>query len=202
MADLSQYFSDHMFYDEKVYAPEVRRDGNGFYRWRYTMDKYHDRNMYRFLIKFWAIFALCGTVMGYLLAKAPARLMREDPDRYWNILTTRRILYPIACYAAFFAVGMAITGLIRLIEGGPSRNWYRMNDEFVQIRPSGKGSGINPFEEVKRVELYPSVNEIRLIGHWGKCPVLVRKEDYEMVKSHILSHIPAAAEIIEKEIRD
>ena len=200
MADLDLLFSDHMFYDENVYKPEVRMDENGFYRWRYTLDKHHDRKMYRFLIKFWAIFALCGSVMGFLYAGVPAEIIRKDPSRYFHELWMRRILYAAAGYAVFFAGGLVITGLVRLIEGGPSKYWYRMNDEFVQIRPSGKGSGLNSFSEVKRVELYPSVNEIRLISRWGKCPVLVRREDYEMVKDHLLSRIPETAEIMEKEV--
>ena len=70
-----------------------------------------------------------------------------------------------------------------------------MNDEFVQIQPSGRASGITRFAEVKRAELYPDTNEIRLISRWGKCPVLVRREDYTQIKDHILPHLPRTAEV-------
>ena len=48
MADRKKYYySDKMWYDENKYRPEVRLHEDGFYRWRYTMDKYHDREMYK-----------------------------------------------------------------------------------------------------------------------------------------------------------
>ena len=195
MNDPEQYFSDKMFYDENVYRPEVRLDEDGFYRWRCTMDKYHDRQMYRFMLKFWVVFAIAGAVTGFLLAKAPAGLIRQDPSRYQSLLTQRRLIYALLGYAVFLAGGLAITGLVRLMDGGPSTLWYRMNNEFVQIQPSGRGSGINFFSEVKRAELYPDVNEIRLFSRWGKGPVLVRREDYEAVKAHILANIPRTADV-------
>ncbi|MBQ6502612.1 MAG: hypothetical protein IJI57_01705 [Flexilinea sp.] len=194
MPDPELIFSDRMFYDENVYRPEVTQDGDGFYRWRYTLDKVHDRRMYRFLIIFWAIFAVCGAVLGFLLAKVPPEMIRQDPSRYQTLLMQRRLLYAVLGYAVFFAGGLIITGLVRLIEGGPSTYWYRMNDDFVQIKPSGRGSGINSFADVKRAELYPDENEIRLISRWGKCPLLVRAEDYDLVKDHILVHLPKNAE--------
>ena len=40
------YNDDLMFYDEKIYRPEVRLGDDGFYRWRYQMDSYHDRKRY------------------------------------------------------------------------------------------------------------------------------------------------------------
>lgn len=184
-----------MFFDKNVYRPEVRLDEDGFYRWRCLLDKHHDRNMYRFLIRFWAVFAICGLVMGFLMANVPPEMIRQDPSRYPELLMRQRLIYAVLGYVVFFAGGLAITGLVRLIEGGPSTYWYRMNDDFVQIKPSGRGSGINSFVEVKRVELYPDVNEIRLISRWGKGPVLVRAEDYELVKDHILAHVPENAEI-------
>ena len=189
------FTGDMMFFDENVYQPEVRLDMDGFYRWRYKLDKAHDRKMYRFLIIFWAVFAVCGAVIGFLVAKVPPELTRQDPSAYRTLLMQRRLLYAFIGYAAFFAGGLAITGLVRLIEGGPSTYWYRMNDDFVQIKPSGRGSGMNSFAEVKRAELYPEINEIRLISRWGKCPVLVRAEDHDLVKNHILSHLPETAEI-------
>ena len=39
------------------------------------------------------------------------------------------------------------------------------------------------------MEEYQNKNEIRLITRWGKCPVLVRPEDYALIKDHILAHI-------------
>ena len=103
MNDPEQYFSDKMFYDENVYRPEVRLDEDGFYRWRCTMDKYHDRKMYSFMLKFWAVFAIAGAVMGFLLAKAPAELIRQDPSRYQSLLTQRRLLYALPGYAVFLS---------------------------------------------------------------------------------------------------
>lgn len=195
MADLSSYFSDAMFFDKNVYKPEVRRGNDGFYRWCCTLDQYHDRKMYRFLFRFIAIFSLCGLVMGFLYASVPADLLRKDFSQYQNLLWRQRLIYSVLGYAVFFAGGLVIIGLVRLLEKGPSQYWYRMNDEFVQIKPSGKGSGINAFDEVRRAELYPAVSEVRLYSRWGKCPVLVRQEDYELVKDHILAHIPENAKV-------
>ena len=195
MAELKQDYSDNMFYDENVYQPEVRLGEYGFYRWRYELDKYHDDKIYRFLLKFFAVFSLAGAVLGALLARVPVDVIRQDPSQYQTVLTQHRLLYALLGYAAFFAAGLLITALVRLLPGGASTWWYRMNDEFVQIQPSGRTSGITRFNEVKRVELYPEINEIRLISRWGKCPVLVRREDYAQIKDHILAHIPQGTEI-------
>ena len=190
MADLLLYYSDKMFYDENKYPLEVRLDEDGYYRWRCVLDDYHDRKTQQFQIKYWAIFSIIGAIAGYLYANVPLSVLREDPSRYHSLLFQRRLLYSFLGYAALFALGMVIMGLCRLIESGPAKYWYKMNDEFIQIKPSGKGSGACPFDEVKRIELYPQVNEIRLITRWDKCPVLVRPEDYELVKDHILAHVP------------
>lgn len=195
MADRNQIFSDKMYYDEAVYQPQVHLDSEGFYRWRYRLDIYHDRKMYQLLLKICAGISLIGLVGGFFYARVPLSVLRQDPSRYQTLLWQNRILYALLGYAAFFVVSLLMIGLVRLMEGGPSQYWYRMNAEFIQIKPSGKGSGINTFSEVKRVTLSPSVNEIRLISRWGKCPVLVRSEDYEFVKKHILRNIPESAEI-------
>ena len=184
-----------MFYDENIYRPEVRLDEDGFYRWRCTLDEYHDRKMYSFQLKYWALFALAGAVFGFLLAEAPAEMIRQDPALVRALMFRHRLLYALLGYAAFLLLGLAVTGLIRLIEGGPAAYWYRMNNSFIQIKPSGRASGINSFDEVTQVELDPEVNEIRLISHWGRCPVLVRTEDYELVKNHILAHVPESVQI-------
>ena len=196
MADINQYNSDKMFYDETVYQPDVRLDEDGFYRWRYTLDNYHDRKMYGFQLKFWAIFAIAGAVLGALLARVPADQIRQAPSQYQTMLTQRRLLYAVIGYAVFLIGGLLITGLVRLIERGPATYWYRMNNEFIQVQPSSRTSGINRFDEVKRVEVYPDINEIRLIFRFGKSPVLVRKEDLELVKGRILANIPQSVEII------
>lgn len=191
MTELKQDCSDRMFYDETIYQPGVRLGEDGFYRWRYDLDAYHSRKMYRFLLKFFAIFSLAGAVFGFLLARAPVDVIRQDPTQYQTVLTERRLLYALLGYAAFFAAGLLITALVRLLSGGASRWWYRMNDEFVQIQPSGRTSGITRFAEVKRADLYPETNEIRLISRWGKCPLLMRAEDYDLIKTHILAHVKA-----------
>ncbi len=191
MAEKNNYlFTDRMWYDENKYRPEVRPDADGFYRWRYTLDKYHDRNMYKTMAVVFGIISIGGFVGGFLWARVPAELVRQNPGRYPVLLLKYQLLYGLAGYALLFAIFALVMGLVRLIEGGPSVYWYRMNDEIVQIQPSGRGSGIHFLEEVKRVELLPDVNEIRLISRWGKCPVLVRKEDYEFVKDHILANVP------------
>ena len=101
-----------------------------------------------------------------------------------------QLLYGAAGYVTFLGFFVLIIGLVRLMEGGPSVYWYQMNEDILQIEPSGKGSGVRFLQDMKRVELYPEVNEIRLISGWGKTPVLVRPEDYELVKDHILAHVP------------
>lgn len=195
MAELKQDCSDNMFYDENIYHPEVRLGEDGFYRWRYDLDKYHDGKIYRFLLKFFAIFSLAGAVLEALLARVPVDVIRQDPSQYQTMLTQHRLLYALLGYAAFFIAGLLIAGLVRLLSGGASTWWYRMNDEFIQIQPSGRTSGITRFVEVKQAELFPEINEIRLISRWGKCPVLVRREDYAQIKDHILAHLPQNTEI-------
>ena len=86
MADLSSYFSDRMYYDENIYQPEVRLGEDGFYRWRCTLDKFHDRKMYRLLIKIIAVLSIGGLVLGFLLARVPLNVLREDPSRYQILL--------------------------------------------------------------------------------------------------------------------
>lgn len=194
MADRKNYlFPGTMWYDEDKYRPEVRLQADGYYRWRYTLDKYHDRKMYKTMFTVFAIISIGGFVGGFLWASVPAELVRQNPDRYPAILLKYQLLYGLAGYAILFALFMLVIGLVRLIEGGPSNYWYQLNDDIIQIQPSGRGSGIHFLEDVKRVELYPEVNEIRLICGWGKCPVLVRTEDYELVKEHILARVPVQA---------
>ena len=185
------FYGDRMFYSEKVYQPEVRQGEDGLYRWRYQLDQYHEHKMYQLLFKILAVLSFGGLIAGLLYARVPSDVLRQYPGRYQTLIWLYRLLYAILGYLIFFVIGALIIGLIRLIEGGSSVYWYRMDENFVQIQPSGRQSGFTYFSEVKRVELYPTVNEIRLFTHWGKCPVLVRSEEYEMVKSHILTHIPA-----------
>ena len=199
MAGLDDFFADRMIYNEDKFPEAVRQDDDGCYRWRCKLDAYHDRKMYALLFKIMAVIALGGAVFGFFLARAPLSLLREDPALYQRTLWGSRALYALLGYAAFMLAGVLIIGLVRLIDGGPAVYWYQMNDEFVRIKPSGRGSGVHAFSNVKRVWLYPSVNEIRLISRWGKCPVLVRKEDFERVKAHILAHMPADVDIVEKD---
>ena len=189
-------YSQKMYYDENTYLSEVRLDEDGFYRWCYTLDQYHDRKMYTLLIKIFALISLCGAVLGWVLAELPVSMSKGKPSRYQTLLLERRLLFAVVGFFVFFIFGLLIIGLVRFIEHGPAKYWYQMNERFVQIKPSGKSSGVNLFEEVKRVELYPEINEIRMLGRWGKCPVLVRREDYVLVKDHILSHVSEKAEII------
>ena len=76
-----------------------------------------------------------------------------------------------------------------------------MNEDIIQIKPSGKGSGVSFWENIKRVEVYREVNEIRLFERWGKTPVLVRGEDFDLILQHILAHVPDTAFIEEKGIQ-
>ena len=145
--------------------------------------------MYTLLLKIFALISIGGSILGILLAEVPPEQIRQDPSRYQSLLTGRQILYAILGYAAFFTFGLLLAGLMRLIEGGPSTYWYRMNNEFIELQPSGRGSGVTFFKDVKHVEEYQDKNEIRLITRWGKCPVLVRPEDYALIKDHILAHI-------------
>ena len=85
------------------------------------------------------------------------------------------------------------------MEGGPSTNWFLMNEELVRVQPSGRASGINRFSDIKRVEILSDVNELRLISRLGKCSVLVRSEDFSLVKNFILAHLPKDTVIQEKE---
>lgn len=187
------FFGDKMFYSEKVYPQEVQQGEDGFYRWRYQLDQYHDRKMYQLLFKILAVISLGGLIAGFLYARVPLDVLRQDPGRYRSLIWMYRLLYAFLGYLILFGIGALIIGLIRLMEGGSSTYWYRMDENFVQIQPSGRQSGITQFSEVRRVEMYPAVNEIRLFTRWGKCPVLVRSEEYEMLKDHILTHIPAEA---------
>ena len=173
-------FNDRMFFDEEKYPLEIRKDGDGFYRWRYKLDEYHDRKEYSFLIKFWLIFAIAGFILGILIGSK----------------SFSPLLCGIGGFAVFFIFGLLISGLIRLMDGGPSLRWYRMNDEFVQIQPSGKGSGISHFEIVRKVFLDPEHNEIKMSTRYGPAYVFGRKEDFELLKTHILACVPEGTEII------
>ncbi len=199
MADTNRdYYSEIMFYDENIYKPEVRLDEDGVYRWRYQLDPYHERKMYLLLVKIFGFISPAGAVLGFLLAKVPPDKLRENPAAYHSMLLKQQLLYAVLGFAVFFIFGLLVIGLIRLVEGGSTNYWYQMDDELVHLEPSGRGSGIHTFAEVKRVELYPEVNEIRMVSRWGRCPVLVGTEDYELVKKHILEHIPENTEIINK----
>ena len=194
-----------MFFDPEVYKPEVKLCGDGFYRWMYTLDQYHDRQMYRLLRKIWAVIAIGGLVLGFLLADGqwpvPVSLIREDYSRYKMLQMTHRIIFALAGYAAFFAFGLLLSAFIRLIDHGPATYWYRANEDIVHIEPSGKGSGIVFLENVSRIELYREVNEIRLFSPGGKTPVLVRAEDYETILQLILSHVPGSAAVEERSVQ-
>lgn len=191
MADRKKnYYSDKMWYDENKYRPEVMLHEDGFYRWRYTLDKYHDREMYKKLFRIFALIAIGGFIFGFLIAKVPPDRLRQNPRSYQTLMLKYQLLYGAAGYVTAFVFFALIIGMVRLMEGGPSAYWYQMNEDILQIEPSGKGSGVRFLQDMKRVELYPEVNEIRLISGWGKTPVLVRPEDYELVKDHILAHVP------------
>ena len=191
MADTFDYIRDQMWYDEEKYRPEVRFDEDGFYRWRYTLDKHHDREMYKRLFIISALISIGGFVFGFWAAEVPMGQLRRNPDSYMTLKLKYQLLYGVLGYAGMFALFALIIGLVRLMEGGSSTLWYRMNHEIIQIKPSGKGSGINALADVKRVELKPEINEIRLVTKWGKVQVLVRSEDYGQIRDHILTHVSA-----------
>ena len=161
-------------HDENKYRAEVRLDDDGTYRWSYRYDRYHDRKMYRMLLWINAGIAVCGFIAGFLLKGFVCGLLG---------------------YAAFFAAGCLILALIRLMEGGSSLNWFEMTDEYVMVQPSGRGSGINRFSEVRSVIPDEEHNEIRMRSRFGRCSVLVRHEDFPLVRDHILSHVPESAVI-------
>ena len=191
MTDRNKYFyTDHMWYDEKKYRPEVQLHDDGYFRWEYKLDKYHDQQMYKKLFTIFAIISIGGFVGGFMMATIPMNVLRQNPHSYQSLMLKYQLLYGAAGYAMVFALFAVISGLVRLIERGSSKFWYQLNEDIVQIKPSGKGSGVNFLEDVKRVELYPEVNEIRLISRWGKAQVMVRAEDYDMIKDHILAHVP------------
>lgn len=192
MTDRGKYFyTDHMWYDDAKYRPEVQFHDDGYFRWEYKMDKYHDQQMYKKLFMIFAIISIGGFIGGFLMASIPMGVLRQHPHSYQTLMLKYQLLYGIAGYAMVFALFAAIVGLVRLIEGGPSTFWYQLNEDIIQIKPSGRGSGVNYLEDVKRVELYPEVNEIRLISRWGKVQVMVRAEDYKWIKEFILAHVPA-----------
>lgn len=176
---MSDDLTDRMIFDENRYPSEVRMDSDGFYRWRCKLDRYHDRKEYLFIIRFWLIFACAGIIPGVLMGSSAGQA----------------VLYGIAGFAVFLLIGALITGFIRLIDGGPSLRWYRMNDSFVQIQPSGKGSGISYFAQVRKVLLDEAHNEIRLVTRWGNAYLFCRTEDYKTLRSHVLQSVPADAEI-------
>ena len=112
--DRSKYFyTDKMFFSPEKYKPEVRLDDDGYYRWMYTLDPYHDKQMYKLLIKIWAWISLCGIVMGYLLSEiewpVPVAVIRESGYSHYRMMRmTRGILFALLGYAVFFAAGMLI----------------------------------------------------------------------------------------------
>lgn len=202
--DRTKYFyTDKMYFSPEVFKPEVRLDEDGFYRWMYKLDPYHDREMYKLLLKIWAFISLCGIVMGYLLADmewpVPIAVIRESGYSHYQMMKfVHGILFGLLGYAVFFAAGLLITGLVRLIDGGPAKYWYQTNEHIIQIKPSGKGSGVSFFEDLTRIEVFREVNEIRLFQRWGKTPVLVRHEDFDLILQHILAHVPESAVVEEK----
>ena len=168
MMDKSKYFyTDKMFFNDQKYQPKVRLDDDGFYRWMCRLDDYHDREMYKTLLKISAWLSLLGIVMGYLLSElkwpVPLSVMRESYSRYKLLQFEHGILFGLLGYLVFFAGCLLITGFVRLADGGPAKYWYQLNEDIIQIKPSGKGSGVSFLENIRRVEIYREVNEIRLI---------------------------------------
>ena len=177
---------DRMIFSEEKYPAEIRMDKDGFYRWRYRLDAYHDRKEYAFMAKFWLIFACAGFIPGMLIGRSGMRAF----------------LFGLAGFGIFLLGGILIALFVRLMDGGPSLRWYKMNDEFVQIQPSGRGSGINQFSIVRKIFLDPPHNEIRLATKYGNAYLFARAEDFELLKNHVLKNSPESAEIIRSDQAD
>lgn len=171
---------DRMIFSEQKYPAEIRLGEDGFYRWQYKLDDYHDRKEYLFMAKFWLIFACAGIVPGILIGRSGARA----------------VLYGLAGFGIFLAAGILITLFVRMMDGGPSLRWYKMNDEYVQIQPSGRGSGISHFSIVRKIFIDPPHNEIRLATKYGNAYLFARAEDFELLENHVLKNSPGSAEII------
>lgn len=77
---------DRMIFSEEKYPAEIRMGEDGFYRWRYKLDAYHDRKEYAFMAKFWLIFACAGIIPGALIGRSGSRaycMVCPDSGFFW-----------------------------------------------------------------------------------------------------------------------
>ena len=161
---------------ERVYEfpNRVTQYDDGAYRWTYSLRKEGNAAPRRTMV------TICAAVF------IPIALIMLVMT--WQYGARDAVL----CCLGLLAGGVGLPALIwKLAPPDPS---FKMTDEYIEAWPKGRGQNIHTFEGVRRVELEPALDRIRLKWVVSGLDVYVPREDYALVRDFILDHVPESAE--------
>ena len=161
---------------ERVYdfPNRVIRYDDGAYRWTYNLrQEGNDAPQ-------WTMVKICAAVF------IPIALIMLV--MIWQYGARDAVL----CCLGLLAIGVGLPALIwKLAPPDPS---FKMTDEYIEAWPKGRGQNIHTFQGVRRVEMEPALDRIRIKWVVSGLDVYVPREDYGLVRDFILDHVPESAE--------
>ena len=196
----------------REYPARVTRFDDGFYRWSYDMDMWHNRYMLVFLIK----------VLGAICAPLCALMLYWLGPEYMKPMT---FLIMALSVAGLYALMLGIYAICALAMHGVYRVRYEMDGETIvlvqssatrerngalgtlarvaNLAPGGGGLarrvggtlamaevvGTTYFSNVTRVRPHPEWDVINLREWFGMNQIYVNAEDYGFVRDFIFEHV-------------
>ena len=165
-----------MYYDSKQFTARVVQGDDGVYRWVYRMNPRRNKHPLSVVGK---VFLAIGIVSAVVLriVGAPNPLTMSD----WDM--------PLMVLGLFLGIFLLVTVLLYLQGDDPLP--FAMDEESITTYRA-KVAGPHTFRSMRRVRLMPQYDAIRL--GFG-LTIYVPPEDYDLVKTFLLEHLPPEADV-------
>ena len=165
-----------MYYDSKQFTARVVQGDDGVYRWVYKMNPRRNKHPLSLIGKvFFSMAALSAAIL--LIVGSPDPLTMSD----WAM--------PLMILGLFLGIFLLVTLILYLQGDDPIP--FAMDEKSVTTFRA-KGAGPHLFCRMRRVRLLPQYDAIRL--GFGTT-IYVPQEDYDLVKSFLLEHLPPDADV-------
>lgn len=162
--------------DGSGFGGRVALCDDGAYRWTYDIKANGNDDLFRFMVG--VCLAVCAPIALIMLVLI------------WQYGAAQALL----SVGGFLALTVLLPMLIwKLLPMDPS---FRMDETEIETWPKGRGQNIFDFRSVRRVEMRPDVDLIKLRFRLGALRVYAPREDYEMVREYILARVPREAEVL------
>ena len=165
-----------MYYDSKQFTARVVQGDDGVYRWVYRMNPRRNKHPLSVVGKVFLAIGGVGAI-GMFIAGPPNPLNMS----VWDM--------PLMVLGLFLGVFLLVTVLLYLQGDDPLP--FAMDEESITTYRA-KVAGPHTFRSMRRVRLMPQYDAIRL--GFG-LTIYVPPEDYDLVKTFLLEHLPPEADV-------